>query len=292
MNESAENKQQNNNNPQPPSAFELSRIWNSWVFSNSGKTGNFCLPDPVLIFVISGKITLRINERERQTMTSEEMLALTSSTDFRVEVRKQAHVVICQMPVTTMFTDKKVVSELLSLNVAEPTEFNKMNIHKTITRFLLLLVYYLNDGLVSEHLYGIKRHELFMLLINYYDKTELARFFNQFLTNDSAFKIAVLNNYRKVKNIKELAALLNYSVSGFIKKFKSNFNESPYRWIQKQKAQMILIDINKGEKSLQAIAIDYEFSSYQHFSLFCQRNFKMSPTQIYRKNLLENVFFK
>ncbi|MDR1372796.1 MAG: helix-turn-helix domain-containing protein [Dysgonamonadaceae bacterium] len=82
----------------------------------------------------------------------------------------------------------------------------------------------------------------------------------------------------------ELASLSNSSQSGFIKKFRSTFDESPYRWMQKQKAKLILNDMNKGQKSLQEIAIEYNFSSYQHFAKFCHRFFKMSPTAICGKS--------
>jgi AraC-like DNA-binding protein len=55
--------------------------------------------------------------------------------------------------------------------------------------------------------------------------------------------------------------------------------------MQKQKAAKILIEINRGVKSLQEIANEYKFSSYQHFSAFCKLMFGFPPTEIYRKSL-------
>jgi AraC-like DNA-binding protein len=91
-----------------------------------------------------------------------------------------------------------------------------------------------------------------------------------------------MNNYLNINNIQELAELANYSTSGFIKKFQRCFNEAPYGWIQKQKAKQIAIDIKQGAKSLQEIAGDYKFSSYQHFSSFCKKQFGFPPTELYK----------
>lgn len=278
--------------PQQQKTFDQSRIWYSWVFSAHELTDGFILPEPVQIFVIQGNITLYIDDLSSQTVNSNEMLVLTSATHFRIESGGEAHVIICRIPVDVMFSDRKLVSELLSINVPKNTESNGIKIHKTIRKFLLLLICYLNDGLISEYLYDIKRQELFALLFAYYDKTVLACFFNKLISQDSTFKMFVFNNYRKAKNIKELAALSNYSTSGFIKKFQRNFNESPYHWMQKQKAKLILADISRGGKSLQMIAGEYNFSSYQHFSMFCHKNFNMPPTHILCKKLIRKYTFE
>jgi AraC-like DNA-binding protein len=58
--------------------------------------------------------------------------------------------------------------------------------------------------------------------------------------------------------------------------------------MQKQKAKQILIEINKGMKSLQEIANEFKFSSYQHFSGFCKAQLGAPPTAISGKNKSEN----
>jgi AraC-like DNA-binding protein len=50
--------------------------------------------------------------------------------------------------------------------------------------------------------------------------------------------------------------------------------------MQKQRANQILNDVTQGVKSLQEIATEYNFSSYQHFANFCKVQFGFPPTQI------------
>jgi AraC-like DNA-binding protein len=265
--------------------FDLPGIWYSWVFAAHELTDLFILPEPVQIFVIRGKITLHVDNRNNQTVICNEMLVLTGATYFRIESIEPAHVVICKVPVNVMFSSK-LVEELTSINVPESMDSSKVKIHGTIRKFLLLLVHCLNGVPISKYWCDLKRQELFMLLFAYYDKIVLAGFFNQQMAQDTAFKMFVFNNYRKAKNIRELVALSDYSVSGFIKKFQRNFNESPYHWMQKQKAKLILTDINEGEKSLKTIAKEHNFSSYQHFSIFCRKNFDMLSTSILGKKFI------
>jgi AraC-like DNA-binding protein len=96
----------------------------------------------------------------------------------------------------------------------------------------------------------------------------------------------VMNNYYNAKNVKDLAKYANYSTSGFIKKFQKCFNDSPYEWMQKQKAKKISVEIIRGIKSLQEIASEYNFSSYQHFSVFCKAQLGSTPTEILAKSKL------
>jgi AraC-like DNA-binding protein len=124
----------------------------------------------------------------------------------------------------------------------------------------------------------MKRNELFLLFFVYYTKEELTHFLSKLSSKDFQFKRFVMGNYLSIKNVGELAEKANYSISGFIKKFHSNFGESPYQWIQKQKAKQIYVDINDRKKTLKEIASDYNFSSYQHFAKFCKTYLGSPPT--------------
>jgi AraC-like DNA-binding protein len=163
----------------------------------------------------------------------------------------------------------------------------KLPIKKNIVRYLTLLSNCLRDGLDSICFFELKRRELFLLLSAYYTKRELSGFMQSLLSRNLQFKKFVLNNYLAANNVRELAALANYSTSGFIKKFQKYFDESPYKWMQKQKAKRILIEINEGVKSLQEIANEYKFSSYQHFAVFCKNLLGLPPSEIYKKNVLK-----
>ena len=143
---------------------------------------------------------------------------------------------------------------------------------------------YLKEGIYSTNLFELKRQELFYLFFYYYSKSDLVQFLDCVLSRDIQFKNLVVSNYLHTKDVQELAKLANYSTSGFIKKFQKCFNDSPYKWMQKQKAKQIAVEIYQGIKSLQEIANEYNFSSYQHFSVFCKTQLGAPPTAILEKN--------
>jgi AraC-like DNA-binding protein len=241
---------------------------------------------PVVIFVMSGAVSVYSDSRKTD-LSRGSMTVFSAKESVGISTGAKSSVIVCEFPVITFFSDAKLVQELLPLVDDCKKNEKILPIKKTILQFLLLLIHYMKYGLFSDYLSEIKRKELFLLICACYKKNEIANFFSDFLSKDVHFKQFVIDNYGRVKSVNELALLANSSTSGFMKKFRKTFNESPYRWLQKQKARNILDDINSGKKSLQELAIEYKFSSYQHFVLFCKKYFNATPTAIYGKNLLE-----
>ncbi len=100
------------------------------------------------------------------------------------------------------------------------------------------------------------------------------------LPPDERFRQTVFDCWNEVKTVAELATRTNYSTSGFIKRFKRIFGESPYRWMSHRKAAAILADITEGNTPLKEVAARYNFSSYQHFADFCKTQYGVPPTRI------------
>jgi len=255
-------------------------IWNRFHFQKNNLTENKKTVNPVLLFVLRGSITLHINGIDDIKLTDNEMMMLPDGWMYKIETIAQSDLITCQFPVELFYPEQKLLNELLAFNVEKQNNYKILHIKKTISRFLLLFSQCMKDGMVSDYFYELKRNELNLLLFVYYKREDLAHFLQVILSNDLQFKKFVMNNCLIAKNVQELASLANYSTSGFIKKFQKTFNESPYKWMQKQKARLILMDINRGKKSLQGIADDFGFSSYQHFSSFCRKYFNQPPTEI------------
>jgi AraC-like DNA-binding protein len=212
------------------------------------------------------------------------MFLLPDLTHCKIESFEQSHIMVCSLSVEFLLSKKKLLERLTVENADQKKIMKKLPVSETILQFLLLLRQCMKDGLHSNYFFDLKRTELNMLLFVYYGEGELTLFLQSVLSKDTQFRQFVVNNYLLVRNVQELAALANYSTSGFIKKFQKIFDESPYKWMQKQKAAKILIEMNRGIKSLQEIANEYKFSSYQHFSGFCKLMFGFPPTKIYRKS--------
>ena len=260
------------------------RIWESLFLPKDYYYEKRLLNDPVIFFIIKGSVSLVINGLEKHTVLSHEMFMAHSDNSYEIIVLEQTHLFVCNTPLETWFAEQKNIEELIYDNKNVSDQFYKLPIKKVILHYLSLMVFYLEENLSSMVFFEIKRRELFFLLFFYYRKEELALFLQSVISKDIQFKKFVVANYLAAGNVQALAKLANYSTSGFIKKFQKCFNDSPYKWMQKQKAKHISVDINQGVKSLQEIANEYNFSSYQHFSVFCKTQLGAPPTAIFGKN--------
>lgn len=264
-------------------------IWESLTLSKGSPIVEHLSMDPVIFFVLSGSVRFKVSDVETHTVSSEEMFMVQVDSSCEITMLETTHVIICNVPMDFWYKEQKWIEGIISDNGNISGEFNKLPIKRMIINYLQLLDLYIKERLYSQEFFELKRQELFFLLVHHYPKDELSHFLQCVLSNDIQFKNLVMNNYLQVKNVQELAKLANYSTSGFIKKFQRCFNNSPYKWMQAQKAKKIFIDITTGIKSLQEIANEYKFSSYQHFSVFCKAQLGVPPTAISGKIKAKNT---
>jgi len=257
------------------------RIWESLNLPKGYRIEKHLAYDPMILFVQSGSFSFKVNGAGVHTVNSQEMVMAQIDNLYEITMLEQTHLIICHVPLEAWYPEQSRIEDLFSATGSLSEKFFKLPVDEMIVRFLCLMEYYLKDGFRDPVFCDIKRQELFFLLFRYYQKSELAQFLQCILSKDIQFKKFVVSNYSHAGNVKELAKLANYSTSGFIKKFRKCFNDSPYKWMQKQKARQISIDINQGVKSLQEIAGEYNFSSYQHFSVFCKAKLGGAPTSIF-----------
>jgi len=271
--------------------WEASRhqhIWESLALPKGYPIAERLSRNPVIFFVITGSVCFKINDVETYAVFPEEMFVAPSDSSYEITMLEQTHLIICNVPMEAWYKEQKWIERLISDDNAVSEKFCKLPIKKVIIHYFFLLDLYLKEKIHSPDFFEFKRQELFFLLAHYYSRDDLAWFLQHILSKDIQFKNLVLSNYLHAKNVQELAKLANYSTSGFIKKFQKCFNNSPYQWMQKQKAQKISFDINRGIKSLQEIANEYNFSSYQHFSVFCKTQLGATPTTISGKIRTKN----
>ena len=162
-------------------------------------------------------------------------------------------------------------------NIILPIKSPLMNILESINL-------YLDARLLCRHMHSLKQQELLLVLRGFYTKQELAAFFSASTNIGESFERFVLDNYKRTNSIKELANLCHISERSFNRKFHSCFGASPYKWIQKKKAEQIQEMINDPEFSFKEIAEELGFSSSPHLTTYCQRMFGMTPSQLREKN--------
>lgn len=155
-----------------------------------------------------------------------------------------------------------------------------LEVNVEMRNYLLSLIGSLRSGLHCQNYLSIKITEFFYILRYFYAKEDLFRFFRSLLSSDMLFSQQVMEHYGKCHNATELAKLLNYSVSGFEKRFKKVFNDTPYHWMMSQRAYDIHADIITGELNFKEISDKYGFSSPSVMNDFVKQMFDMTPGQI------------
>jgi len=69
----------------------------------------------------------------------------------------------------------------------------------------------------------------------------------------------------------------------FTRRFNTIFGQTPYEWMQKEKAKLIYGEICCTNKSLKEIADEYGFTDKANFNRFCKTFYERTPGDI-RKN--------
>jgi len=150
-------------------------------------------------------------------------------------------------------------------------------IRKPLLHVLRQLLIYLDAGLLCRHMHILKQQEIILVLRGFYTKPELASFFSGTSGVGRKFEDFVLENYRKVKSVKEFASLCCVSERSFNRKFQDCFNQSPYQWMQERKAEIVREKVCDPDVAFREIAMEFGFSSPAHLTCYCKRLFGLTP---------------
>ena len=158
--------------------------------------------------------------------------------------------------------------------------FRFLPIRQRLMEFLETVKKYIDDGVACPYMYEAKRKELSMIFRAYYPSEELITFFFPTVRYTHEFETFVMDNYLKMKGVREFVDLSGMNLSTFNRKFKAHFKQSPYQWLIQQKSKHIYHDLSATNKTFAAIAREYNFSDASHFNRYCKTMFGASPSTI------------
>jgi len=266
---------------------ESSKPWRKCVWKSYRlETGEHQLGENMqgiaIVMVIKGAIRFLTKTGGVPFLLNEyEVCMVSIAPPYKVMIQKETHLLMCMFHLDIFPFDRDMLATLMPFcKKREEHDYLVIKANETIQSFFLLMDNYIQKGLESDLLFDVKRQELFLLLFATYSTTELASFFYPLIGEGLRFKEFVISNHIKAKNVQHLAQIANLSTSGFIKKFVRYFNESPYQWMLRHKAKIILEEICTSPTSLKEIAYKYNFSTYQHFREFCKMQFDVTPSKL------------
>lgn len=160
------------------------------------------------------------------------------------------------------------------------SEIKRLSIKPAVRSWTELVAYYLIEGHSGLPIYEYKLRELFHIFRRFYNNEDLSAFLASFHCKHHGFRAFVYNHHLECRNVEELAALLEMSLSSFKRAFKAEFNCAPLQWMHKQKAAYIYRDLREQRHSLSELAIKYHFSSVSYLCAFCKKMLNATPMQI------------
>lgn len=241
-----------------------------------GERGEEVSETNFILFMIEGSLEFSCNG-ENLKVSAGNMICVSRGNLCKIYSPGNGSAVIALFDNMLQSCEKVAISKLYSQNIQTPDGVNLLHIKSNLQLFLDLLIRYLEDGANCFHFHELKLKELFWLIRFYYTRAEQAAFLNSILGNDYEFKRLVLENYRKVRTVKELAGLCGSSLSSFKRKFLKEFREPASDWLQKQMNGMIKYKLADENIPLGDIAEELNFSSLPQFCRYCKRNFGCTP---------------
>ncbi|GHV50681.1 transcription regulator [Bacteroidia bacterium] len=232
-----------------------------------------------ILFILEGEINISYHEFRNHLCKAGEMVFLPQDSDAIVEVFSDIKYLILSFNNQVDLHEAMEWGELKEFD-SDRDVFHKLDIRTPLSDVIDSILFYQKNKISSLNLNDVKEKEIFLVLKVFYSKQEIARFIKPLLNQDMDFKTYVINHYTNAKNVEELAQLCNLSIRAFTRKFKLQFNDSPYRWILRQKANQIKILLSDKKIPMQAIIKDYGFSSPAHFTTYCKKQFGSTPSSL------------
>ena len=257
-----------------------------------------------MIFVLKGRIEYSMGEAGYYPALKGQVLFLPANRSLSCRIAQDTHLGIVRLYDKIQLCDCFRLEDLKALGLKkEDSEREKkakntavgisvpdtedapflLEVNPVMERYLEMLTLCHRAGLKCRYYNEGKIRELMFILRAFYPKDELRRFFAPALTTDTFFSQFIMSNYNRYDNLSELAQAMNYTVSGFEKKFRKVFGCAPYNWIRRQRAQEAYHCINTSDMNLKEIAEMFGFSSHPAFIKFIRQNFGLTPGEI-RKN--------
>ncbi|MDR1553142.1 MAG: helix-turn-helix domain-containing protein [Prevotellaceae bacterium] len=172
-------------------------------------------------------------------------------------------------------------------NIEQGDEQISLKVNKMISDYLKLMKQCLSNGMKSAEFFQMKQKELLYYFGKCYSKDELHRFFKPILTNDIAFSKAVYKICESINSVTAMAKEMNYSLSGFKKRFKRVFGQSAYKWLCQEKSKKLFHEITCSRKTFTQLSYDFGFSSPAHMNNFCRKMFGNTPGSLRSQKILK-----
>lgn len=245
-----------------------------------------------MFYLIKGDCTLTI-QNNKQEIGERNFFIMPIGSHFQISTRGTTKLCLMKLKDIENLCNNYSLDMLLedcnSIRDNDLTSVHPIKARELFGSFFELFWKVYNDGGRCRCFLEDKIKELQFLFRLYYSKTELLKFYKPILSQDISFSSIILRNHAKVKTVAELAELVNYSMSGFHKKFKNVFGVPAHNWMKREKMKLIYHDITSSDNTFKEITYKYGFSSPSHFNDYCKVNFGYTPGKLRKNKVKQSI---
>lgn len=231
-----------------------------------------------IFFLLKGEMLVNSQEYAGTMLREGEFILQGIGSKFEMLAMTECECIYYRFIQPEMFCDFRF--NHIMKDVSPPLIYYPLKIVPELQTFLDSSITYLKENKICRDLLSLKRKELAFVLGYYYSDYDLSSLVHSLAKYTNSFQCFVIQNYKKVKTVEELAQLGGYTVSTFRRIFNHVFHEPVYEWMQARRKEGILDDIHHSDCTLSEICYKYGFESLPHFSNFCKKSFGASPRNL------------
>lgn len=262
------------------------------IVVEKGKTWENRLIGNKLVFLLSGKIMFSSGQFSDCMVESKRILHLPAGYQFRFKSIEDSNMLVMQIHGQKYFCDNFNFKDLeKSISISGYSNRKEdgpvtLEINEIMEKYLDPLIQFIQKEAKCKCFYQLKIKELFYIFRWFYTKETLFEFFKSALKGGDEFASYVIDNWTKYNTVGELSDAMNYTVSGFEKRFKRVFGVSPYKWMINQKAERIFHQVRTTDLTFKQISSNFGFMSLSHFNDFCKLHLGKSPGDIRKSSVV------
>jgi len=258
------------------------------VEMEKGKISQIFPEENQIMFVIKGTLDLISKKIHNKNIKDGELILIPLHRTCILTALKDVTLLVLKLEFSIALCEHLPLDLLLEKHTKvkskEEPGVGLLKPHQKIVDYANTLCDCLTEEMDCQYYHDLKIREFLFLIRAYHDKKQILSFFKPVYTGDYTFSSAIYKYLNEVRTVKGLADKLNYSLSGFEKKFKRVFDVSPYHWMQEQRAKKIYKEITCTKKTFTELAFEFDFSSPAHFNDFCKQYFQYTPGGLRKEN--------
>ena len=190
--------------------------------------------------------------------------------------------------ITDEFIRKFMIENQFNKNISteESPQMFPIEVNDSLTSlFMSVFNYFKQGGEIPKQLIELKFKELLYNIILNPKNKQLTSYFNSISnTQKTALSEIMLKNFHSELSLEEFAHLSGRSLSTFKRDFKSNFDETPRKWINNKRLTYAKTLIENTSLTINEVCFESGFKNASHFNKAFKDRYQFPPNT-YRRSL-------